>query len=71
MTEPVEAEVTQPVEDETIEHMETSVHEGLQLLAKRLVIYSNTATSLPQSAVELRDLDTQGVYFKEVCDNYE
>ena len=50
--------------------METSVDKGLRLLAKKLVIHSDNATSLPQSAVELQDIDIQGVYLKEVCNNY-
>ena len=55
VTKPVEDKVTEPVEDDAIELMETSVDEGLRLLAKKLVIYSDNATSLPQSAVELHD----------------
>ena len=57
-------EATEPME------ISDSLDKGLMILAKKLVIYADTMTSLPQSTIDFDEINPQGKYFKEVCHEY-
>ena len=46
------------------------VADGLTRLAKKLIVLDSCDRSLPQSALDLNDVNTEGEYFKDICQSY-
>ena len=52
------------------EAVDTDISVGLARLSRKLVIFDGINTSLPLSANDLSDIDTEAEYFKELCHDY-
>ena len=46
------------------------VADGLTRLAKKLIVFDSCDRSLPQSALDLSAINTEGEYFKDICQSY-
>ena len=44
--------------------------DGLTRLAKKLIVFDNCDRSLPQSALDLNAINTEGEYFKDIYQSY-
>ena len=55
----------------TQEQAEQEMQEGMLQLTRKLIIWDGVNTTLPQSAMELDEIDTGSEYMKELCSEFE